>query len=326
MLALLLVLLGSSRASADPRRDPAAAERFFQQGRAALSRKEFGIACPAFEQSLALDPTTGTLLNLAECNALLGRTATAWQGFVDALRQLASDDPRRDYTQKRIDALAAQLANVVVVVNGSAPRSGVRVTKDGVELGAAAFGVPLPVDPGPVSFIVTAPGREDAQYSVVARPGQTSRIVVGPGAPAIATSPTTGTTSPPPSPTHSSGDRTLGFVVGGVGLAVTLTGAITGLMALSQASQYRSDCPGPGTACPSTAALSAANNAASSAHTLSTISTVGWIVGAAGVGAGIYLVVRPPSKSSRTAGSAVGLSPLAAGGATGAMAVWQGSF
>src|SRR5689334_6484425 len=55
----------------------ALAERFFEQGRAAMARGNFADACVAFEKSARLDPAVGTLANLAMCQERLGRTAEA---------------------------------------------------------------------------------------------------------------------------------------------------------------------------------------------------------------------------------------------------------
>jgi tetratricopeptide (TPR) repeat protein len=303
----------ASPAWAAPSRDAAAAEQLFDQGRAAIVRKDWTAACTAFEQSQGLDPATGTLLNLGECRYQLGRLASAWQDFVEALRELPAGDPRRDYAQGRVTELEKKLPKLVVTLKGDAP-AGTRIVKNGVEMPSATLGIELAVDPGAVTLTVTAPGRTDAQFTVDARPGEVARIDVAPGAERA-----------PASEAGASGTRTIGFVVGGVGIAGVVTGAVTGALALSQASDYRSDCPSG--LCASKATLANANSASSSASTLAAVSTVGFIAGAAGIGAGLYLVLRQPSgarpaSSASSTSSTVGVSPTNGGAA----AVWRATF
>ena len=56
--------------------DRAAGEALFQEGRRLMKTHDFAPACSKFEESLRLDPATGTLLNLADCEEQLGHTAT----------------------------------------------------------------------------------------------------------------------------------------------------------------------------------------------------------------------------------------------------------
>lgn len=48
------------------------AEALFAEGREAMKRSDFAVACKKFDASLKLDFGLGTLLNLAECTAKLG--------------------------------------------------------------------------------------------------------------------------------------------------------------------------------------------------------------------------------------------------------------
>ena len=52
---------------------------------------DYTAACPLLERSHSLDPSSGTLLNLGDCQEHLGRTASAWRAFTEA-RALASSD------------------------------------------------------------------------------------------------------------------------------------------------------------------------------------------------------------------------------------------
>ena len=55
----------------------AEAELLFKRAAAHLDAREYEAACPLLERSNALDPSSGTLLNLAECYEQRGLTASA---------------------------------------------------------------------------------------------------------------------------------------------------------------------------------------------------------------------------------------------------------
>src|SRR6185369_16226618 len=47
--------------------DRVAAEALFQEARALLEKGDYAAGCPKFEQSLALNPSASTMLNIAKC-------------------------------------------------------------------------------------------------------------------------------------------------------------------------------------------------------------------------------------------------------------------
>src|SRR5262245_5300846 len=71
--ALVLSWTSWSRAQ-----DPAAAEARFREARALLQENRVSEACAKFAESNRLDPSSGTLLNLANCHKTEGKLATAW--------------------------------------------------------------------------------------------------------------------------------------------------------------------------------------------------------------------------------------------------------
>src|SRR5688572_15414925 len=74
-------LLGSRHAVAEE----SDAARLFSEGRTLVIAKRFAEACPKFEQSQRLEPRLGTQLNVAFCQERLGKIATAWLGFQEAV-------------------------------------------------------------------------------------------------------------------------------------------------------------------------------------------------------------------------------------------------
>jgi hypothetical protein len=101
------------------------------------------------------------------------------------------------------------------------------------------------------------------------------------------------------SPRPSSGQRTAGFVVGGVGAAGILLGAITGLMTISKKSTITGTdhCNLTTKQCPTGVGTSDI----SSAQTTGTISTIGFIVGGVGLAGGAVLIFTSPKKTDTAA-------------------------
>jgi hypothetical protein len=82
------------------------------------------------------------------------------------------------------------------------------------------------------------------------------------------------------------GKKEVGFVIGGVGVVGVGVGITAGILALGKKSTANSQCDDARQIC-----SQEGHDAASSGRTLAAVSTVGWIVGALGVGAGVYLVL-----------------------------------
>src|SRR6185436_15146558 len=146
-LLLITAVLGlPSRAGAQAR-DAAAGEALFQEGRRLMKAGDFTAACPKLEESLRLDPALGTLVNLASCEEQVGHTATAWQHWRAAADQLPSSDKRRATAVARAGALEKVLPRLTIAL-GADVSPDAEVKRDGVRLGRASLGLPLPVDPG----------------------------------------------------------------------------------------------------------------------------------------------------------------------------------
>src|SRR3954454_5915906 len=114
--ALIVAVVLAAPAAAAPPRDPAAAEWLFREGRTLMKKRDFLGACPKLEESLRLDPAVGTLMNLAECEERIGRTASAWQRWGAAADELPARDRRRQAALSRARSLEMRLARLSITL------------------------------------------------------------------------------------------------------------------------------------------------------------------------------------------------------------------
>lgn len=152
-IAVWLTLAGARAGAVPP-----AAEALFRDGRRLMAEGKVSEACAQFAASYALEPASGTLLNLALCHEKEGKTATAW-GEYRAAARLASEQDRKDRTvaaEARIAALEQKLARVTVVAPMDVPD--LKVTDDDGGPGTLNLATAVPIDPGVHHLRVSAPG------------------------------------------------------------------------------------------------------------------------------------------------------------------------
>jgi hypothetical protein len=299
-----------------------AAEALFDQGRTALAANDLETACARFRASDQIEPAAGTRANLADCEEQRGKVATAWATYKSALSKLAPGDSRAAILQERIAKLEARLPKLVLTLAPGSPK-GTTVAEGDATIGmGATYGVPLPLDPGVHHLAVGAPGRTSRTLNVTLAEGKTTSIAVEPGGLAG------GPPAPPPpnanppvaEPAAMPGieSRSPGpWIVGGVGVAGLIVGAVTGGLVLSNKSTANANCTnGPPPTCRTQAGIDAAN----AVHTLGPVTTVALVVGGAGLaGAAIWLGVRGSGKQPEVK---VGVAPIGAGAAWRLEASW----
>ncbi len=317
---LLGVGLASPRAAAqsDPSRDGAAALVLFDEARRLLAAGDVAAACTRFEESHRMSPLPGTLLNLANCHEKLGKLATAWGEYREALT-LARVDGRADrvqFAEERLAALEPRLPTLVIEL--AAPVSsieGLQVLRDGVLLGAAAMGVRLPVDPGAHVIEARAPGRASFRIEVHAVEGGAETVVIPELAPVEAPRPPVSPVaapprfvpSPPPTP-EDPGPSPLwisGWTFGGLGAAAAIAGVIAGAYALSEEAAAE-DLGCTDRLCFSEEAFARSRRANTAATAANVLLPLGVVL----TGTGITLLVLAPtsSRSDATPGVAVAVS------------------
>jgi len=293
-LLLAALLLPSAALAVPSAAEKAEAEVLFQDAKKLMLQKRWPDACRKLEASQRLDPAGGTLFNLALCHEGEGKLATAWVEFGDALAQAKIDKKteRIKLSQEHIDKLDHRLPRLVVRLEGPAPR-GLQVYRDEVELREASFGSAIPVDPGEHLVRATAPKFLPYEERFSLAEGQTKTLVL----PALTAEPepppavsSSAPPPPPPPPLPPSKRKTIGLVVGGVGVASLAVGAFFGFRTLAKKSDSDSECP-TATTCSSKGVQ--ANN---DAHSAANIANIGLGLGLVGLGVGTYLfLTSPPS-------------------------------
>jgi hypothetical protein len=106
-------------ASAFPARaDMASAEALFEEARELFNAGEIAKACSKFAESQRLDPSPGTLLNLARCHREQGKTASAWAEYL-AAKRAAETEGRADLVKeaaRQADALRPTLSTMTLTM------------------------------------------------------------------------------------------------------------------------------------------------------------------------------------------------------------------
>ena len=222
----------------------ATAEALFTEGRALASSGKCAEAIPKFQASQKLDPGVGTLLNLAECYEQVGRTASAWAEYreVISLARLAGSKEREELATQKAKALEPKLSRLAIKTTGDA--SGLTITRDGEAVEAAELGVAIPVDPGQHVIEASAPGKQKFSQTVEIGKEADSKVVE---IPALAEGAAAAPGTEPDEAAQSGGNdgstqRTIGLVLGGVGIVGVAVGAIFGLQAGSKWDDAKAKC------------------------------------------------------------------------------------
>lgn len=302
--ALVMVSLATAPARAQPGTNSALAEQLFNQARDLAKANQWAAACPKFEASLRYDPVLGTRLNLATCYEKIGRLASAWGLYREAveLATRAGDRKRAEYAQRQATALEPRLPKLAIAAPASPP-PGLVVKRDDVPVAPAELGVALYVDPGAHVITASAPGFETVSLTATSVEGKTETLalptlVATPVAPVAQTAPVEAPVeapddSPPPSRTRAY----VGLGVGAAGLAAVGVGLVFGAKARSASSDAKALCGDDLRCAPETFARGSqlTDDAASHAK----ISTALVIAGGAAVAAGVVLYLTAPRGRER---------------------------
>jgi hypothetical protein len=296
-----------------------AARRHVQAGRCDLALEEFRL-------SIDFEPTSvGARLNLGDCFVTLGRLPDAFRQYKEAeANAVARRDPRLE-TARRSAAEVEQKLVRILLREPEPVVAGLVVTVDGTSAGARPWLVA--VTPGkPHALEATAPDGRRWRADVNGKAGDVLRVDVEMGtAPAPAGAGETPVV--PRAPASSLG--TWGLVVGAVGIAGVVTGAVSGALASSSRSDLAGivnkdpQCSGiyPGARCEA-GAQARIQPIQDRAYLESTVSTIAFVAGGVLLVSGIVMYVLAPSEPPSTRKGA----PAGARLRIGAGGTLEGSF
>ncbi|HEY3353006.1 MAG TPA: hypothetical protein VGQ83_07140 [Polyangia bacterium] len=233
-LCAAAVLLAPGRARSAPSAEELAlAETLFRDARRLMRESRFAEACPKLEESQRLDPGGGTLLNLGLCHEGEGRTATAWAELTEALAlaRRAGRADREQLAREHLDGLRGRLSFLVVAVPRAADVRGLEVRRGPTAIRRPAWGTPLPVDPGPLELVVSAPGRLSRTFTATARVGQEVTVTLAP-------------LTLDPADRRGAWRRPAALVLATAGLLGVAAGASCGALAIGRNSDAEARCQG----------------------------------------------------------------------------------
>lgn len=286
-ISLMGMLTVANAARAEHPVDAAAAEALFERGRSAAQRGDWSQASAAFAESQRLDPGAGTLMNWATCEAHLNKLASAWQHLNEAAQLLQPGDDRASFLRAQRQKLAARLPYLTLRLSADMPANA-RVSRNGVTLGAASVGVPIPVDPGSVELLVTCPGHQTRRSLVELHEGERLEITLEPGPAPLDSAP-----SPAPPAGHAPAPRNarvqshvgLGLVTAGsLGVGLALASGVVVAERKRTAEQH----------CPDNRCDDLGFRAAKSGENWLVVNTLSWSLGAAAVVSGAVLLFMAP--------------------------------
>lgn len=301
---VILALAPSARAAP---RDPVAADRLFRQGQELMGSGDYAAACPKLADSYGLDPTLGTLLNLAFCHEKQGRLFTALTEYraVESGALKSEQGERASFARGRCRDLEARLPRARLALPAGVRVGRVLVDDQPIE---ANVGKDFAVPPGPhVVTVELASGErrsEEATFPETA--GATTTVHFADAAPASRT-PRAAPESPraepePPREEHGSGRRWLGFGIAGAGVLALGAGTYFGIATFGKKDDASARCDDRG--CDEQGLADG-----DQAHTYATLSTIFVPVGLVAAGVGLYLALTAPRAGAPRASARVAVSP-----------------
>lgn len=286
----------------------AESSRLFREGRRLLSEGSVEEACQRFHQSLTLERSPGTLLNVALCYERAGDFVAAIAHFEEAL-SLARSEPDERVREAWLEAASTNAARLrshvgTVQLDPSLPENAV-VLVNGQRLPPGR--AEMLFNPGRHWIVIEVPGRPRASYPLELQPGAHATLTL----PAERSNPETPSPAPPAHPSdaspsggrNSEGSRLLEWSLVGGGSAAFGAALVMGAIVWHDQRQLDRECEAPGgdgeRLCPASL-----EGTLHRARTLRTTADVVGLIGLASLGAGVSLMLANPTPESDSPRSA----------------------
>lgn len=286
-----LVFLGTPSFARDADR----AKALFDEGMHEMPEGNYEKACPAFAESLRLDPLPGTAFTLAVCESRAGKVATAQKRFEDFL-QLVETLPPKDrkkqadrvaVAKEQIGKLEQVIPKLTLRLPPDAPAN-LSIKRNGDLVTPKEMGHALPLDPGEYVLTTEIPGLPLRKKRILLAKGESKTVIVD--VPSAETDVDEGMA------THSMPTRKkVGLALGAVGLTALVTGGITTGVAFGEKNKLQTHCgTNIGESNPKVCDQIGVD-AAQTIGALNVTSTVGFAVGGVALGVGVILLATSPA-------------------------------
>jgi hypothetical protein len=281
------------------------AQALFDEGLANMKAGRFKLGCALIKRSLDVDARPGTAFTLAECYSRAGKFASAvsfYDHFLatfDAMpkEQQEQQQARADISRAERTRLIAQVAWLTVILPPLVGPGAV-VTLDGEEFPPSLFGIATAIDPGPHVFTTRVPGGPLIEQRVDIAAGERKSMTLDVRNPAQE-QPLPPEAKPPEKGKGHHSLRPWMWTSFGIGAAGVITGTVSGILLLQDRATIKKYChpenqrpdgtipcdENPPGYSPGYEASQRAQN------TLAPLTTVALSVGAAGIVAGVVLLV-----------------------------------
>jgi hypothetical protein len=301
VIALGLLAWASPCAAAPP--DPkAAARRLADQGYELYQAGKLDEAIDAFRRADQLFHAPTLVFAQAKANAKAGRLLEARALFQRVINEkLAPNAPdefvgAQNSAEGELAALVPRIPTLVVKVSAPA-KLHFSVSIDGVRVAPSALDKPIEQNPGQHAVLVMPETGRGVGKNVILQEGESERVeltLTASALPSDSARPGVATPPPPPPgpPNKLLAPTIAAFGVGALGLGV---GAALGATTLSRASDLDAQCP------THKGCAKSLQPAFTTTNTLAAFSTAGFVLGGAGLTAGVILLLVPSKRDAPTA-------------------------
>jgi hypothetical protein len=291
-LASTLALTAASARAEPSLSDRETARSLMDEGDAKRDKGDFKAALKSYEAADAIMrvPTTG--LDVARMQAQLGLLLEARETLARVLRLTPKPGEPPAFTSARKAAealnadLSARIPTITVVITNADPAQPPTLVFDGEPVPSAASQAPRKVNPGKHTVVVRA-GATEKKEEIISAERESKTVTVDLKAVEPKDELVQPSTKESPLPTALIFG---GFALGAVGVGI---GAVTGLMSISAVDDVKKDCVND--VCPA-----ARQQDIDSAKSLGTISTIAFIAGGLGIGAGVVGLILKSKQSAET--------------------------
>ena len=290
--------------------DAATAEAKFNSALRLFKAGKMADALPVFREVADGSGSPNARLYTGHCLQQLGKYVEAHRAFTAVVKQTTQrGDTKYETTREaalaQLGLLEPRIAKIVVSL-ADVP-SGLAVTLDGTALEEKDLGSPIVVEPGLHKIEGRATEMAPVSRDVNVDAGESKTTILAfkklETAPAPEPAPKVEVSTSKPFPT-----RTVGFVVGGVGVAGMAVFTVAGLMAKSTFNRMNDVCGTAG--CSEPAQLGDIDKGRSQ----QTLANVGLVVGLVGLTAGATLVILGGRQQGNDPSSTVAISGTPGGG------------